>query len=129
MRELLEKHEDSIVENSAFNIDNFRKVKYLHELDREVQPCTWGYPTEGAYYRDASSVDSVLSIRVPTFCLHAADDPIVCNEAVPYNEIKLNPYVVMCTTSGGGHLGWFELNGGRWHVKPVSRYNFVRDQA
>lgn len=29
------------------------------------------------------------------------------------------PYGVMLTTSWGGHLGWFELGGARWFVKPV----------
>jgi predicted alpha/beta-fold hydrolase len=53
-------------------------------------------------------------------CLHATDDPIACDEAVPYEEIKQTPWVVMCATSGGGHLSWFELGGARWHAKPVS---------
>jgi len=53
-----------------------RKVKYLHEFDRDVQGPTWGYPTEGAYYRDASSSDAVLAIRIPTFAIHAEDDPV-----------------------------------------------------
>ena len=98
-------------------------ITYLYEFDREVQCATWGYPTESAYYRDASSSDSVLAIRIPTLCLHARDDPIACDEAVPYNEIKQNPFVVMCATGGGGHLSWFELGGTRWHAKPVSRSN------
>jgi len=41
--------------------------------------------------------------------------------AIPYQEFKSNPYTVLCTTSLGGHLGWFENNGGRWFAKPVSR--------
>jgi predicted alpha/beta-fold hydrolase len=36
----------------------------------------WGYPTVGAYYRDASSVDSLLAIRVPFFAINAEDDPV-----------------------------------------------------
>ena len=99
-----------------------RQVKYLHEFDREVQCATWGYPTEGAYYRDATSADAVFAIRIPTFCLHARDDPIACDEAVPYEEIRQNSFLVMCATSGGGHLSWFELGGGRWHAKPVVNY-------
>ncbi|THC91929.1 hypothetical protein EYZ11_008615 [Aspergillus tanneri] len=26
------------------------------------------------------------------------------------------------TTSWGGHLGWFELGGDRWFVKPVNNF-------
>ena len=120
MLKLFETHKNEICVNTALKAENIRRIKYLHEFDREVQCATWGYPTEGAYYRDASSAESVMAIRIPTFCLHAEDDPIVANEAVPFEEIKRNPYVVLCATSGGGHLCWFEWGGGRWHTKPVS---------
>lgn len=45
---------------------------------------------------------------------------IAVNAAIPYQEFKQNPYAVLCTTSLGGHLSWFENNGGRWFAKPVS---------
>lgn len=121
MRKLFDTHKEQILMNKSLSEERIVKLKYLHEFDREVQCATWGYPTEGAYYRDASSADSVLAIRIPFFAIHAEDDPIAFNEAVPYEEIKQNPYTVMCATSGGGHLSWFELGGGRWHAKPVSR--------
>lgn len=38
---------------------------------------SWGYPTESAYYRDASSSDSVLAIRIPYLAIQAADDPVI----------------------------------------------------
>jgi len=44
---------------------------------RDVQGPTWGYPTEGAYYRDSSSADSVLAVRIPLFAIHAEDDPVI----------------------------------------------------
>lgn len=37
---------------------------------------TWGYPTENAYYRDASSSDAVLAIRIPFLAISALDDPV-----------------------------------------------------
>ena len=45
---------------------------------------------------------------------------IAVNEALPKNEVKQTPYGVLCTTSLGGHLSWFELGGGRWFAKAVS---------
>lgn len=51
-------------------------------MRRELQCATWGYPTENAYYRDASSVDSLLAIRVPFFAIHAEDDPVSLNSLV-----------------------------------------------
>ena len=120
MRALFDLHAEQVTLNKAITIEKMHSIQYLHEFDREFQCATWGYPTEGAYYRDATSADSVFAIRIPTMCLHAKDDPIACDEAVPYEEIRQTPWVVMCATSGGGHLSWFEFGGERWHAKPVS---------
>ncbi|KAJ5022946.1 hypothetical protein J3E73DRAFT_393337 [Bipolaris maydis] len=84
-----------------------------------VQLPMWGYPTTGTYYRDASSVDAVLAVKVPLFALNAEDDPISHYEALPFEEFCINPYTVLCTTSSGGHLGWYESEDQRWFTKPV----------
>ncbi|THX01159.1 AB-hydrolase YheT [Aureobasidium pullulans] len=127
MKKLFAQHADQVVKNGNIDPERVAKVTYLHEFDREIQCPTWGYPTEYAYYRDASSADSVTSIRIPTFAIHAEDDPIAVDEAVPYEEIKQNPYVVMCSTSTGGHLSWFEVGGTRWFSKPA--VNFLQKMA
>jgi predicted alpha/beta-fold hydrolase len=113
------RHVKEISENTDIDMEKVRNSKHLYEFDRYVQCPTWGYPTEGAYYRDASSSDSVMNIRVPFLAIHAVDDPIVNDAAVPYEEVKKNPYAVMCTTSLGGHLSFFELGGGRWYTTAV----------
>ncbi|KAI9864552.1 MAG: hypothetical protein M1813_003041 [Trichoglossum hirsutum] len=122
MKRLFEIHVEEISKNPQIDIDRVRGVKYLHEFDRVVQCPSWGYPTEGAYYRDASSSDSVLAVRTPLFVIHAEDDPIAVREAIPFEEVKQNPYVVLCISSGGGHLGWFEFGGGRWFSKPIAGF-------
>ncbi|KAH9837514.1 alpha/beta hydrolase fold [Teratosphaeria destructans] len=127
MRKLFETHREQILKNKALSEGRILKLKYLYEFDREVQCATWGYPTEGAYYRDASSSDSILAVRIPLLALHAIDDPIAADEAVPYEEIRQNPYTVMVATSGGGHLAWYEFGGGRWHAKPI--VNFLNAMA
>jgi uncharacterized protein len=119
MKKLFEKHVDQISKNPRIDIEKVRSAKYLFEFDRHVQGPTWGYPTEGAYYRDASSIDAAMGIRIPLLAIHAEDDPVVCDEVLPIEEVQVSPYIVLCTTSLGGHLGWFETGGGRWFVKPV----------
>ena len=106
--------------------------------DSEVQGPSWGYPTEGAYYRDAASTDSLLAIRIPFLALNAEDDPvrslmakfhisltaqIAVNEGLPRAEVKQTPYGVLCTTTLGGHLSWFELGGSRWFAQAVGSCN------
>ncbi|KAI1363576.1 Alpha/Beta hydrolase protein [Xylaria arbuscula] len=127
LRTLVENNKAEIEKYSDLSYSDLSKVNYLYEFDRAYQCPTWGYPTEDAYYRDASSVDSLLAVRIPLLALNAVDDPIAVNIGLPYNEATKNPYAVLCTTSLGGHLGWFELFGGRWHGKPV--YNFLNHMA
>lgn len=122
MKRLFEQHVEQISKNPRIDVAAVRACTYLHEFDRTVQCATWGYPTEGAYYRDASSVDSLLAIRIPFLTVQAEDDPIAHREAIPYQEFCQTPYGVLLTTSWGGHLGWFELGGGRWFVKPIINF-------
>ncbi|KAI0397219.1 carboxylesterase-like protein [Xylariaceae sp. FL0594] len=127
LRTLTDNNKAEIEKYSDVDLDEIAKVKYLYEFDRAYQCPTWGYPTEDAYYRDASSVDSLLSVRIPLLALNSEDDPISVKMGLPYPEAKQNPYTVLCTTSLGGHIGWFEVGGGRWHGKPVS--NFLNRMA
>lgn len=69
-------HKEQVLKNSDIDPVQVNNVTYLHEFDRAIQCPTFGYPTEGAYYRDASSADSVLAIKIPCLALHAQDDPV-----------------------------------------------------
>ncbi|KAK4219699.1 Alpha/Beta hydrolase protein [Rhypophila decipiens] len=127
MKKLINCHKESLVGKTKLDFDAIDRLTYLYEFDRAVQTVTWGYPTETAYYRDASSADAILGIRIPFFAVHAEDDPIAVREAIPYEEFKQNPYTVLVTSSLGGHLSWFELGGGRWHAHPIC--NFLKVMA
>lgn len=48
--------------------------------------------------------------------------------AIPYEEFKQNPYTLLCTTDWGGHLGSFQLGGGRWFATATASFlNKVHD--
>ncbi|CAI7621589.1 hypothetical protein N7533_013136 [Penicillium manginii] len=127
MKKLFKSHIEEISKNPRIDPEAVMSITYLHEFDRHLQCPTWGYPTEGAYYRDASSTDAMLNIRIPFLCVQAEDDPIASYDALPFQEMAQTPYGVMVTTSWGGHLGWFEFGGARWFVKPVN--NFLNKMA
>ena len=105
--------------------DPTRLVILLNSTHRDLTARVFGYATVGAYYRDASSVDRFLKIRIPTFIVHAEDDPVALKEGVPYDEVKSNPYAFMVQTSHGGHLSWFEMNGERWFARTVSLISMI----
>ena len=122
MKKLFERHVNEISKNPGIDVEKVRSCKYLFEFDRYVQCPSWGYPTEDAYYRDASSSDSILAVKIPLFAIHAEDDPIAVDEAVPREEIKRNPNVVLCSTSLGGHLSHFEIGGERWFARVATAF-------
>lgn len=122
LKTLFDKHAEKIMMTPGIDFEAVQKVRFLYEFDRAVQVPMWGYPTEWAYYRDASSVDPLLAVQIPFFAVNATDDPIAMAEAIPTQEFQVSPYTVLCTTSQGGHLGWFELGGQRWINKVVESF-------
>ena len=77
------------------------------------------FATAHDYYRWASSHHVVKDIGVPFLAINAADDPIVRH--VPMGGGG-NGLVIMELTTGGGHLGWFQVGpeiGDRWTTQPV----------
>lgn len=121
MRSVFDTHKDQIMSlNKEVDAERIRSGKYLYEFDRDLQCPLWGFESHEAYYRDASSCHNVHAIRVPLLALHAQDDPIIGIEAVPFEEVRLNPFATLCLTSQGGHLGWFQTGGERWYARAVS---------
>ncbi|ORY15457.1 Alpha/Beta hydrolase protein [Clohesyomyces aquaticus] len=122
MKNLYETHKEQILKNPKIDPERVMACKYLFEFDRVIQAPTWGYPTEGAYYRDAQSCDAVTAIKIPFLAINAEDDPISSIEAIPFEEFKQNPYTVLCTTNWGGHLSWFQIGGNRWFATAVAEF-------
>lgn len=142
LTEHLCRHVNEVSKHPRVDVEKVRSSKYLHEFDRALQAPVWGYPTESAYYRDASSIDSIFAIKVPFFVVQAEDDPvrlepiisinsnsinfeylqISVKESLPYHEMTQTPYGVMMTTTWGGHLSWFETGGTRWFTKPITAF-------
>lgn len=150
---LYERHKEQMLKNTGIKKEAVEQCKYLYEFDRHVQCPTWGYPTEGAYYRDAQSVDALVAVRVPFLGINAEDDPVSSSNifrldirralmlaglglllalltlrqisskaAIPYGEFEQNPYTLLCTTDWGGHLGSFQLGGGRWFATATASF-------
>ncbi|OAL55305.1 AB-hydrolase YheT, partial [Pyrenochaeta sp. DS3sAY3a] len=76
MMGLFQRHREQILKNPKIDLEAVMSSKYLFEFDRHIQCPTWGYPTEGAYYRDAQSSDALLAVRIPFLGINAEDDPV-----------------------------------------------------
>jgi len=107
------------------------KTPRLIDFDSKITAVAGGssppfpFPSARHYYRWGSSHNVLKDVAVPLLTINADDDPVV--RAVPTGP-EDNKWVVMVTTSGGGHLGWFETSGNRllevkrWVSKPVGEW-------
>lgn len=113
-----------ISKNKDIDIDKVMRASTIREFDDAYTRKMSGYTTVNNYYRDASSCRFIEHVRIPLLCFNALDDPIAVSESIPYDEIKINPYVILATTDYGGHIGWFEhfWKPTRWIVKPLAEF-------
>lgn len=111
---------DEIVSEYKKNPESF-KLQKLRDFDDAFTSKLFGFNCALEYYRHASPDQRLLNVRVPTIIVSSKDDPIVGSKALPYSEVKLNPYTYLAVTSVGGHLGWFTFLHNRWYPEPISK--------
>lgn len=109
-----------VVEAYKKNPDKFG-LKHLKDFDDNFTSKLFGFNNANEYYRLASPIQRLLRVRVPLAIVSSIDDPIIGWRTLPVGEVKLNPYTMLITTSIGGHLGWFDNQGGRWYAEPLSK--------
>ncbi|ODV59402.1 alpha/beta-hydrolase [Ascoidea rubescens DSM 1968] len=137
LKKLLENNIDAISKNELvqktlnmnFNTSDLKgvikdknKIKYLYDFDDNFTSVMFGFNNANEYYRNGSSILRIPKIRTPLLIINAKDDPIVGDKAIPRKEVVKNPYIVLCVSDYGGHLGWFTMGNKRWYAKPVSNF-------
>lgn len=124
--ELLKQHYEGHLANNPLvrsfkeNPDNF-KLRRLKDFDDNFTSKLFGFNCANEYYRHASPVQRLLKVRVPLVIVNSLDDPIIGYRTLPFDEVRLNPFTMLVTTSTGGHLGWFDYKGDRWYSDPISK--------
>ena len=106
MRKLFEPHAHLF--NGLPNYDRklVESAATVRDFDEAVTRVTFGFPSVDDYYDASSSRRKIGDVAVPLLVVQAADDPIAVHDAVPRDEIKNNPNVLLVETESGGHLGW-----------------------
>ncbi|KAI8147451.1 Alpha/Beta hydrolase protein [Fennellomyces sp. T-0311] len=118
------RHAEMLCKNKDVSLDEVMSATTIRQFDDACTRKVFGYSTVNNYYRDASSCRFIEHVRIPLLCMNALDDPISPAESIPYDEIKINPHVILATTDYGGHIGWFEhfRHPTRWVVKPLAEF-------
>ncbi|CDS06696.1 hypothetical protein LRAMOSA09223 [Lichtheimia ramosa] len=124
LKRAFNRHVDMLSKHPNLNVEEIMRSRTIREFDDACTRRVFNYTTVNNYYRDASSSRFIEHVRIPLLCFNALDDPIAVAEGIPYDEIKINPNVILATTDYGGHIGWFEnvWQPTRWIVKPLAEF-------
>ncbi len=101
----------------VYDLGYLRGLRSLRDFDDQITARYCGFLDAQDYYTRASASNVVDRIAVPTFIVHAEDDPFI--RIVPATREKLlrNPHITYVETEHGGHCAFLaEANGydGRW---------------
>lgn len=92
--------------NGVVDLDRILEARNLREFDEAATAPLHGFRDAREYYRQASSGPVLPAIRVPTYLLHAMDDPFLPGHAVPHEAVDENPWLVASFSGRGGHVGF-----------------------
>jgi len=93
-----------------WNTSFLKHIKTIEEWDERYQvgyePIRWGFQSKEEYYEKASALPYVSKIAVPTFVIHARDDPMVSFLPLTREQFVDNPNIITVLTPYGGHGGF-----------------------
>ncbi|KAJ4833079.1 hypothetical protein Tsubulata_001055 [Turnera subulata] len=88
--------------------DSVEQSRSVRHFDTHATSVLAKYETVDTYYRRSSSVNLMGEISVPLLGISALDDPVCTKEAIPWDECRANPNIILAATKHGGHLAYFE---------------------
>ncbi|OQR95934.1 serine protease family S33 [Thraustotheca clavata] len=115
---------------SNVNLKQLSKSRILEDFDKAYSCQVFGYATPLDIYKDASSTQYINTISIPTLCISSLDDPICPKEAIPYEECRSNPNVILAVTKNGGHLGYYtKLKFNTWYIDTIIQFSKAIEQT
>jgi uncharacterized protein len=86
-------------------LGDLRLLTSFRAFDDRITGPLHGFRNADDYYARSSSRQYLPGIRVPTFILHALDDPFMTPDAVP-SACELSPTTCLELSLHGGHVGF-----------------------
>ncbi len=109
----------------AFDTSRLRGIASLRDFDDKITAYYCGFTGADDYYDRAAAAHVLDRISVPTFILHAANDPFIRILPETRRKILDNPNITFLETEDGGHCSFLaETNGsdGHWAESQVVEY-------
>jgi predicted alpha/beta-fold hydrolase len=89
-----------------FDISRLRGVKTMRDFDERITAYYCGFEGAVDYYARAAAANVVDRIAVPTFILHAANDPFIRIIPETREKIRSNSHITFVETEDGGHCSF-----------------------
>jgi len=108
-----------------FDTTRLHGVKTLRDFDDKITAYYCGFEGATDYYTRAAASNVVDRIVVPTFILHAANDPFVRILPETRKKILANPNIAFLETEDGGHCSFLaqpDGDDGFWAETQVVRF-------
>ena len=109
----------------AFDVSRLRGVRTLREFDDKITAHYCGFSGADDYYAQAAAANVVDRIAVPTFILHARNDPFIRILPETREKILSNPNITFVETEDGGHCSFLtnpDGNDGHWAEQQVMEF-------
>ncbi|HEY9786419.1 MAG TPA: alpha/beta fold hydrolase [Candidatus Obscuribacterales bacterium] len=101
-----------------YDVERLPTIKTIRQFDDVYTAPDGGYGNADTYYRKASAIRCMDSIRVPALIITAMDDPIVPFTSFAHDSWQ-NPAIKLLAPRYGGHGGFYsrhpEIFSGDWH--------------
>ncbi len=95
-----------------FDTSRLRGVRTLRDFDDKITAYYSGFEGATDYYSRSSASNLVDRIAVPTFILHAANDPFIRILPDTRKKILANPHISFLETEDGGHCSFLAAPDG-----------------
>jgi uncharacterized protein len=108
-----------------FDTTRLRGIASLRDFDDKITAYYSGFTGAADYYARAAAANVVDRIAVPTFILHAANDPFIRILPQTRQKILSNANITFVETKDGGHCSFLaqpDGNDGRWAEQQIIRF-------
>jgi predicted alpha/beta-fold hydrolase len=92
--------------STKVRLGHVAKCDTFSVFDEEVTARLNGFKSAPDYWAQCSSINFLEKIRTKVLLVHAMDDPFLTKEYLPLSLIEENPYIDLCLTEKGGHIGF-----------------------
>lgn len=104
---------------ARIDVERARRARTFREFDDAATAPLHGFASAEDYYERSSSIRYLSSIRTPTLCVSAEDDPFLPADVLDRARAAASPAVRFVITPRGGHAGFVSSGKNRYWAEKL----------